>query len=186
MRRRGPALRNLDVFHDRVGFTTVWSSKSFAIMKIRSGVRIAAADRGSRAGYARPGMRGRGPLTRGPGRAFPVFRRPPRCVPQATGPFPEPACYGKTRPPGRVVAATTSLGPAAGQPSRPPPPARSPPSGPTGPRWAILAVSPRPPGPSEQPRPDPAPAAIRNRAYLVPKRANELYRSNDLNFLMRR
>ena len=53
--RRGPAIRNLDVFHDHEGFTTVWSSKSFAIMKIRSGVRIAAADRGSRAGYARPG-----------------------------------------------------------------------------------------------------------------------------------
>ena len=52
----GSGVRNLDVFHDREGFTTVWSSKSFAIMKIRSGVRIAAADRGSRAGYARPGI----------------------------------------------------------------------------------------------------------------------------------
>jgi hypothetical protein len=46
----GPVIRNLDVFHDREGFTTVWSNKSFAIMKIRSGVRITATDMGSRAG----------------------------------------------------------------------------------------------------------------------------------------
>ena len=100
--------------------------------------------------------------------------------------FPEPACYGKTRPRDDVVAATTSLGPAAGQPPRPQQPGRNHHSDPTGPRWAILAVSPRPPGPSGQTRPDAAPAAIRNRDYLVPKRANELYRSNSLNFLMRR
>jgi hypothetical protein len=77
--RRGPAIRNPDVFHDREGFTTVWSIKSFAIMKIRSGMRIAAAGRAAGPGMrGRPGGRGRGPRTRGPGRAFPVFRRPPR------------------------------------------------------------------------------------------------------------
>ena len=62
----GSGVRNLDVFHDREGFTTVWSNKSFAIMKIRSGVRIAAAGRGQPGricGVGR-GWRGRGPLTR--------------------------------------------------------------------------------------------------------------------------
>ena len=53
----GPA-RNLAVYHDHEGFTTLWSSKSFAIMKSRFGVRIVAADRGSRA--------------REPGRAVPT------------------------------------------------------------------------------------------------------------------
>jgi hypothetical protein len=50
----GPAVRDLAVFHDHEGFNTLRSSKSFAIMKVRSGVRIAAADRISRAGKARP------------------------------------------------------------------------------------------------------------------------------------
>jgi hypothetical protein len=36
----GPLIRNLDVFHDREGFITVWSIKSFTIMKIRCGVRM--------------------------------------------------------------------------------------------------------------------------------------------------
>ncbi len=61
---RDPAVRDLAVFHDHEGFTTLWSSKSFAIMKIRSGIRIAFADMGGRAGYAgsagvtRPGTGG--------------------------------------------------------------------------------------------------------------------------------
>ena len=53
----GPA-RNLAVYHDHEGFTTLWSSKSFAIMKSRLCVRIVATDRGSRA--------------REPGRAVPT------------------------------------------------------------------------------------------------------------------
>jgi hypothetical protein len=74
----GPAPRNLAVFHDHEGFTTLWGSKSFAIMKFRSGVRIAAADRGIRAGNA--GSAGAGVAVdrepRSPGWALPVFRRP--------------------------------------------------------------------------------------------------------------
>src|ERR1700722_1093411 len=53
----GPA-RNLAVYHDHEGFTSLGSNKPFAIMKSRFGVRIVAADRGSRA--------------REPGRAVPT------------------------------------------------------------------------------------------------------------------
>src|ERR1700722_12895097 len=141
--RTRPALRNLDVFHDREGFTTVWSSKSFAIMKIRSGVRIAAADRGSRAGYARPGIAEprAGPGMSGFPQATTVRTTSDRAVSRTSVLLPD------ARPQVRVVAATTSLGPAAGQPPRPQQPGRHHHSDPTGPRWAILAVSrPRPPG----------------------------------------
>ena len=74
----GPAVRNLAIPHDHEGFTTLWSSKSFAIMKFRSRVRIAAADRGSRAGNA-----GSAGLAR-PGTADPAARAGHPGFPQAT------------------------------------------------------------------------------------------------------
>jgi hypothetical protein len=76
--RRGPAVRNLAVFHDHEGFTTLWSSKPFAIMKFRSGVRITAADRDSRAGNARSAGLAR------PGTADPAARAGHPGFPQAT------------------------------------------------------------------------------------------------------
>src|ERR1700722_5183924 len=166
--RTRPALRNLDVFHDREGFTTVWSSKSFAIMKIRSGVRIAAADRGSRAGYARPGIAEprAGPGMSGFPQATTVRTTSDRAVSRTSVLLPD------ARPQVRVVAATTSLGPAAGQPPRPQQPGQHHHPDPRSSDWtrrAILAVSrPGRPGPSVQTRPTAAPAAIRNRDYLVP------------------
>ena len=106
----GSAARNGAVFHDHEGFTTVWSSKSFAIMKFRSGVRVAAAERSSRDGMRdRPGLARPGPRTPATWAGHSRF-------PQATtvrnhkrqGPFPEPARYCQTRP-DDVGAATTPL-----------------------------------------------------------------------------
>src|ERR1700722_9394378 len=90
-------MRNLDVFHDHEGFTTVWSSKSFAIMKLRSGVRIIAVYVGSRTGYARPAAAGNpGPAPRAGHSRFSAGHH--GAYHKRQGRFPNPACYCKTRP----------------------------------------------------------------------------------------
>jgi hypothetical protein len=77
-RPAGPAVRDPAVFHDHGGFTTLWSIRPFAIMKIRSGIRIAPADMGGRAGYARSAGAAR------PGTGDPAARAGQPRFPQAT------------------------------------------------------------------------------------------------------
>ena len=89
-RPTGPAVRDPAVFHDHEGFTTLWSIKLFAIMKIRSGIRIASADMGGFGPVCGIGRVARpGPGTRQPGGPGNLgFRRPPPCVLKRQGRFP--------------------------------------------------------------------------------------------------